>query len=575
MDKNEVARILAQIASFLELKGENTFRVRAYEAASRAVASYQGSLKDALEAGELAELKGIGPATLDIISEVIETGRSSVLDRLQSEVPHGLVDMLHISGLGVSKIRQIHESLRIETLSELEEAARDGRLADLPRFGKKTADKILKNLTFLRQSRTARLFHNARNEAEALCRVLSGMPEVQRVEIAGSIRRRREVIRDLDFVAVTDGPPDALIKRLGSIPGVTEFVNQTDHKLMLKLGQDTVADIFLSDPARFGFNLVRATGSDGHLELLQRRAAGLGLTWTDEGIWKDGDHIPTGEETDVYRTLQLDFIPPELREGTDEVRAAETRSLPHLVTISDIRGFIHCHSNYSDGTSSIADWAAAAREHGYEYLGITDHSVMAAYAGGLREEDITRQHEEIDDTNALYPDITVLKGVELDILQDGQLDYTAGVRAAFDFVIASVHTHLDIDRAAMTRRILRAMEDPTMVILGHPTGRLLLSRDPYPLDLDTIFEAAAERGVAIEINADPQRLDLDWRNIQRAVAAGVMISIGADAHNTSGMSNMEIGVGIARKGWLTSGQILNTRCLEDFMQFVRRRNGRR
>ncbi len=566
MDKKDVARGLEEIAGFLELKGENPFRIRAYRTAARAIATLPGELGKALSSGALAEVKGIGPAILDIVRELVDTGRSRVLEDLRDEVPPGLVEMLQISGLGVTKVRQIHETLHVESLAELEEAARDGRLAKLPRFGKKTTENILKGIDFLRQSTGFRLLHHARAEAAALADVLRTMPGVRRVAIAGSVRRHSEIIRDLDFVVELQGPAGPLVERLGAAPGVREFVSSTERTITLRFGSGTVADIYLAPREGFGFELIRATGSAEHLAQLAERARSRGLAW-------DGG-IPGCEEADVYRELGLSLIPAELREGQGEIEAAAAGTLPALVERSDLAGFLHCHTNYSDGTSTVAEWADACRAAGYHYVGLTDHSKSAAYAGGLREEDIPRQYAEVDEANRRLAGFRILKGVEADILQDGTLDYTPAVRAGFDFIIASVHSRYGMDEAGMTRRVLKAMDDPHMAILGHPTGRLLLSRDPYPLDLDAVFAKAAQRGVAIEINADPQRLDLDWRAVRRALAAGVTISLGADAHGVAAIGNMELGVGIARKAWLRKQDVLNVVPAEEFLAFVGRRRGR-
>jgi len=573
-DRTDVARVLGQIAAFLELKGENPFRVRAYQAAARAAADFPHDLEAARRSGALAETKGIGPATLEIIEDVLDTGTSRALEDLKDEVPPGLVEMLQISGLGVQKVRLIHEHLGIDTLSELEDAARDGRLAGLPRFGAKTAENVLKGLAFLRQTAEHRLVHHARAEARELARVLGALEGVRRVEVVGSLRRHMELIRDLDFVIELGGRVETLYDRLGRAPGVSEFVRHQERAVTLRFTTGTVADIFLATAEEFGFAMVRATGSLAHLAQLEARAGAVGLAWTDAGLLDGAEPVPAPDEAAVYAALGLQWIPPELREADGEVEAAAQGRLPDLVTLEDLRGFLHCHTNYSDGTSTVEEWAGAAGAAGYEYVGVTDHSQAAPYAGGLAPEDIDRQHTEIDAVNAKYPDVRILKGVEADILRDGSLDYTPDVRRRFDFIIASVHARFGLDQEAMTERILTAMDDPTMVVLGHPTGRLLLSRDPFPMDLDRVFAKAAARGIAIEINADPQRLDLDWRSVRRATEAGVTISLGADAHGTSGMANMEIGVGIARKGWLTRDMLLNARGLDGFFAYAgRRRNG--
>ena len=345
MDKKDVARGLEEIAGFLELKGENPFRIRAYRTAARAIAALPGELGKALASGTLAEVKGIGPAILEIVSELSATGRSRALEDLRDQVPQGLVEMLQISGLGVTKVRQIHEALHVETLAELEEAARDGRLARLPRFGKKTTENVLKGIEFLRQSTGVRLLHHARAEAEALASVLKTMPGVRRVAIAGSVRRHLELIRDLDFVVELQGSPGPLVERLGAAPGVHEFVSKSEATVTLRFGSGTVADIYLAPRERFGFALIRATGSAEHLKQLAAWARARG------GAWDAG--IPGCDEVDVYRELGLDQIPAELREGQGEIEAAAAHTLPALVERSDLAGFLHCHTNYSDGTSTV------------------------------------------------------------------------------------------------------------------------------------------------------------------------------------------------------------------------------
>ncbi len=520
------------------------------------------------------ELKGESsslPSTQDIVSELASTGSSQTLERLRQEFPPGLVEMFQISGLGATKIRQIYQRLKVDSLAELENAARDGRLAGLPRFGKKTAEKVLKSIEQLKRSSEPRLFHHAFREAEELAAILADIPRVARIEIAGAVRRRMEIIRGLGFAVALKGSPNDLIKRLGAVPGVSEFVAETDNALSLRFASGTVADIHWAPAAQFGFQWLRATGSEGHIAQLRQLAESRGLSWSDRGLVSDTSFLKTPTELDVYAALDLPYIEPELREGRGEVNAARSGKLPVLIEQEDIRGFLHCHSTYSDGTSTVTEWARACRDAGYEYLGITDHSERATYAGGISEDQLRLQHAEIDAVNKRQSTFRVLKGIEADILEDGSLDLVSETSATFEFVIASVHSRLEMNESRMTARILKAMEDPRMTILGHPTGRLLLSRNPYPMNTDRIFQRAAELGVAMEINADPQRLDLDWRLLREAVDAGVTISIGADAHHVHGMLNMAIGIGIARKGWISKEHVLNTRSVDEFLDHSRAR----
>ena len=527
MDKLAVQAVLEQIAAFLELKGEGPARIREAQAAAA--------------------------------RELDATGRSATLDELREVIPPGLVEMLRIPGLGVAKVRQIHERLDVESLAGLEAAAADGRLAALPRFGRRTAERVLQGIAALRRDTPYHLLHHALDEAQAIARALAGLAGVQRVEIAGSLRRRREIIRDLDFVVVhAGGTREALIKRLGEAPGVTELVGK-EGAVTLRFASGPVVDVFLTTPEEAGWTLARATGSAEHVAELAARAPGVTGAWPDEAA--------------VYRAAGLPWIAPELREGLGEIAAAQAGRLPRLIEQRDLRGFLHCHTNYSDGNTTVVDWATACRDAGYDWIGITDHSESSSYAGGLRADDVTRQHVEIDAANRQFDGFRVLKGVEADILADGSLDYGPAVLDRFDFVIASVHTRFGMSERQMTERVLRALDDPHTAILGHPTGRLLLAREAYTIDLERVLERAAERGVAVELNADPHRLDLDWRMVRRARELGVTISLGADAHSIAGMSNVTAGLGIARKGWLEAGDVLNTRDADGFLAQVRRRGG--
>jgi DNA polymerase (family 10) len=571
MDQRSAARVLEQIAAFLELKGDNPFRVRAFTTAARTLAAFPGDLGPALADGSLATTRGIGPATLQIVSELVTSGRSSILEELREQVPPGLVEMLQISGLGVAKIRQIHQQLGIESLPELEEAARDGSLAKLPRFGTKTAQNILKSIAFLRRGTDAKLSHHAAAEAAALQAGLERLPGVERAIVAGDIRRRTELAKQPVLAVVAEVQPAELFKRLAQLPGVQEFAGQDERQVTLRFVGGDSARIVVTTPVNAGAVLIQATGSDAHLAELASRATATGFSLTGAALWRGSEFVATPDEASFYRALGLSEIPPELREGRGEVEAASRHALPALLELRDLQGLLHCHTNYSDGSNTIEQLAEACRAAGYGYVGITDHSQSAAYAGGLSPEDLLRQVDEIDATNARMTGFRILKGIEADILGNGALDYDDTTLGRLDFVIGSIHTRFSMNESEMTARILAAMDNPNLTIVGHPTGRLLLSRDPYPLSLDKVFAKAAETGVALEINADPHRLDLDWRRLREARDAGVAISIGADAHNLAGLKHVEYGVAMARKGWLTRTDILNARPVEEFLTHASRR----
>ena len=571
MDKKAVAEVLEQIAAFLELKGENPFRIRAFRTAARAIAGFNGDLRQGLEDGSLAAAKGVGPATLQIAAELINTGRAGMLEELREQIPPGLLEMLSIAGLGVAKIRQIHDVLGIDSLPELEAAAMDGRLAKLPRFGQRTSENILKSIAFLRQASAYRLSHHAADEAEGLRAALAKLPGVTAALIAGDVRRRTEVVRDLVMVLVADVAPGDLFKRLSQHPGVHEFAGQDERRLTLRFAGGATAQIVVTTPVNVGAVLVQATGSEQHVAQLAAHAAARGLSLTGAALWRGSEFVYTPDEESLYRALGLAYIEPELREGRGEIAAAERGELPRLVERGDLRGFLHCHTKYSDGSNSVEELALACKTAGYEWIGITDHSQAAAYAGGLKPEDLLRQADEIDDVNARLEGIRVLKGVEADILADGRVDFEERVLERLDFVIASIHSRFNMTAAEMTSRLLTAMDNPYLTVIGHPTGRLLLSRDPYGLDLDLVIEKAAQNAVALEVNADPHRLDLDWRVLKRVREGGVMISIGADAHSVAGIGHVEHGVGMARKGWLAPADILNTRSAKEFTTWAARR----
>jgi len=474
----------------------------------------------------------------------------------------------------VAKIRQIHETLGIDTLPELEAAARDGRLARLPRFGAKTAENILKSIAFLRQASGWRLSHHAAEEAETLVAALRRLPGVLQATAAGEVRRRCEVVRDLVIVLVADVAPAELFERLARLAGVNEFAGQDERRVTLRFAGGSTAQIIVTTTTNTGAVMVQATGSEAHLAELSAAAAAGGFGLNGAALWKGSTFIPTPDEAAFYQAMGLAEIPPEMREGQGEVAAARDGKLPVLLERSDLQGFLHCHTHYSDGSLTVRELAEACQAMGYNWVGITDHSQAAAYAGGLSPDDLKRQRVEIDAVNAELRGIRILQGIEADILVDGKLDYDSDTLGRLDFVIGSIHSRFNLTEKEMTQRLLTAMDDPHLAIIGHPTGRLLLSREPYPIDMDAILEKAAATGTAIEINADPHRLDLDWRLVKRARDMGVPISIGSDAHNAAGIANVDIGVGIARKGWLRREDVLNSRTVEGFLKHVASRRGR-
>jgi len=571
MDRHAVAHVLEQIASFIDLKGgDSKFRVRAFRNAAHAVEDFEGDLEDAVASGELLKVKGIGKATFDVVRELVTEGRSSYLETLRADVPEGLVEMLRIGGLGMARIRLLHEKLGVRSIAELEAAARDGRLAKLPRFGPKSAERVLRGIAYLRRTGEQYLLYHALRQAGRLAGLIRSLPGVTSAEVAGSVRRRLELVRDID-IAVATADPGALADRLASLPTVREVIGRGDPRFAVQFHSGVPARIHTAPPHLFGHLLARATGSRAHLEALRRVASGRGLGLDEHGMTRGGTPIPCPDESALYSALGMPVIPPELREGSNEVELALEGRLPRLLERDDLLGLLHCHTSYSDGTNTVAELAAGCLAAGYRYVGVTDHSETASYAGGLTEEDLVRQHEEIDAYNRSQGDVVVLKGIEADIRADGSLDYSPEFLDRFDFVIASIHSRFEMGREAMTERMLRALDDPHTSIIGHPTGRLLLARDPYDVDIGALIERAAQRGAALEINADPHRLDLGWRHCIEARRAEVPISIGADAHSIAGLEYVELGVAMARKAGLEKQHVLNTRDVEGFLRHAQAR----
>jgi DNA polymerase (family 10) len=570
-DPRSASHVLARIAAYLELHGENKFKARAYETAAKALRGYPSdNLAAALESGELAAVRGLGPATLAVVRDLVEHGQSRYLEQLRQTTPEGLLDMLDVPGLTPAKIHAIHEALGIATLDELEEAARDGRLAKLPRYGKKTADRILHGIAMHRARGQQRLFYQARREGEGLRGMIEAHPDVVHARVAGPLRRHCETVGNLDVVAACRQSPSEVAASFTRIGGVKE-VRGGGSSVELTFVDGITLRLHCALERDFGLALFAATGSVEHVGGVVARLIARGYAVGSQGLEKGGRPVPTPDERTVYELAGLRYVDPAMRENVGEIDAAARGSLPSLVTDADLRGVLHCHTVYSDGRQTVEDMARGAHARGWEYIGISDHSQAAFYAGGLTEAQLATQIEEIEDYNAGDPVVRVLKGIEADILADGRLDYSPELLGRLDFVIGSIHARFSMDGQAMTNRVLRALDEPHLTILAHPTGRLLLSRDPYALDVDAMLQKAAERKVAVEINADPHRMDLDWRYLHRARELGVTIAIGPDAHSVNQLDYVYGGVGMARKGGLEAKDILNTRDADSVIAFARAR----
>lgn len=566
----EVADILEEIGRLLEFKGENPFKVRAYRNAARALADLEEPLETLIAEARLREISGIGAAIADKIVAYAETGSIPLLERLRQEVPAGVLELVAVPGLGPKRARAAFEALGIASLDDLEAAAASGRLAKVPGFGEKTAKTVLASLARVRQYTGRWLAAEARPLGERLLASLRADPAVRRAETAGGLRRAMETVHDIDLVAATDDPA-AVIERFVALPSVAAIAGRGDTKALVRLAGGIPADLRVVTPAEFPFALQYFTGSQAHNTRLRGLAKRHGLKLNEYGLFReDGAGVDCGDEAAVYRALGLSWIPPELREDRGEIEAAGADGLPRLVEPDDLRGVVHIHTDWSDGRATIATMAVAAQERGYEYLVVCDHSRSAAYAGGLDAERLLAQRDEIERVNAELEGFTVLAGCEVDILADGSLDYPDEVLARLDIVVGSVHSRLGLPRQEQTARYMRAIESPWLDILGHPTGRILNRRNGADLEIERLMDAAAEHGVALEINVDPHRLDLDWRWHRAAVERGIRFSIDPDAHGPETIGYLDHGIGIARKGGLTKEDILNALPVEDFRAALRR-----
>ena len=544
------ADFVEEYATLLELSGASPFRVRAYANAVRALETLTSPLDEILAAGTLTEVKGIGDSVAELVAELANTGTAQAYEKLRAATPRGLLDMLRVPGLGPRKIVAIRKALGIETLDALEQACRAGQLAALKGFGSKTQANILKGVEFIRAHEGHCRVDSAHQSVQSLFAVLR--PYAQRLAVAGELRRARETVQQLDFVLSTTDA-DVATAAFVAHPEIAERIAPNAGRLSNGLQ----ANLHVVPDDAFSTALHYYTGSKEHRAALCAKAAEHGLVLDERGLWRGDERIECADEAALFAALGLAYIPPELRENQGEVEAAAADALPDLVTAADIRGLLHVHSTYSDGTDSLEAMARAVQERGFEYMGIADHSQAAAYAGGLRVEDVQRQWEEIDRLNEELAPFRIFKGIESDILGDGSLDYDDDLLAQFDFVVASVHSQFNLSRDAMTARIVRAIEHPAATIVGHPTGRLLLDREGYAVDIDSIIEAAARCGVTLEINAHPSRLDLDWRHVKKARDHGVQIAVNTDAHSVGGLDHLGYGIGIARKGWLRAADIPN------------------
>src|SRR5690348_1776155 len=562
MENKEIARVLWETADLMEIAGEDSFRIRSYRNGATAVEGHRERIEDILRDAErkVTDIPGIGKGLAIVLREIVESGSCERRDVLLQKFPPTALEFLKIHGLGPTGIALIFEHYRVSTIDELERLCLEEKLRVLPRMGAKIEEKVLRSISQYRQRTGRYLLSYAENIAAELTEVFRQLPGVEAVTAAGSLRRGRETVGDLDLL-VTGPDPTPVLERFVTYPRVDEVLGRGENKASAKVGREGLqVDVRALPLESFGAAMQYFTGSKDHNVAIRTRAVKMGLKLSEYGLYRidDESRVAGATEAEIYEALGLRWIPPELRENCGEIEAAAEGKLPELVELKHIRGDLHMHTTETDGRATLEEMAVAAREMGYEYIAITDHSKALAMANGLDEARAVAFAKQVREINQKGLGIRVFSGLECDILRDGALDLAHDALAELDLVIGSVHSHMNLEAAEMTERLLRALECPHLRVLGHPTGRILLHRDPFPFDFERVAAEAVRRGVWLEINAGPERLDLSSTLIRTAKSKGARFTISTDAHHPKHLDHMRYGVITARRGWLGPSDILNT-----------------
>ncbi len=567
----EIAKLFNEIADLLEIKEENVFRIRAYRRAAMNLESLTEEIEAVAARGGLSEIAGIGKDLAAKIQQALETGRIAYLEELRKEIPRGVVELMAIPGVGPKTAKLFFDKLHVDSVEKLEAFALQGKLLGLPGIKQKTVENILKGIQVVKKGRERMLLGQALPLAREIVQMLEKLPQVKQISMAGSLRRMRETVKDFDLLA-TSTKPAKVMEVFTSLPQVAEVLLQGDTKATIRHREGIQVDLRVVEPECFGAALQYFTGSKAHNIRVRDLASRQGLKVSEYGVFKEatGERIAGATEEEVYRAIGLPYIPPELREDTGEVEAALEGRLPDLLDLKDIRGDLHAHTNWSDGHHNLEALIEAAHRRGYEYIIVSDHSRSATVAGGLSEEKLFEQIGTIRALNKKYKKIRILAGSECDILADGTLDYPDRVLAQLDIVVCAVHSRFKQDREGMTARIVKAISNPYVHILAHPTGRLIGERDPYEVDLESVFAAAKQHGKAVEINAQVSRLDLNDHHARRAKELGVMISINTDTHFLDQLENMTLGVATARRAWIGKSDVINTMPLAKLLSWAQK-----
>lgn len=565
MNTGQIAQILDAIAGLLEFKDENPFKIRAYRNAARALEGFTGDIEQLCRDKKLCEIPGVGKAIEEKITQLITTGKMDYYEELRKEIPEGVVAMCAIPSFGPKKARVVWKELGITTIEELRKACVEDRLSGLKGFGEKTQKKILQGIEFHARHAGQFLLSDAMPVAKRLLDYVKAAPTVHRVSIAGSLRRWKEVVKDIDLLASADDAAKVM-EHFVQAPGVVEVIGKGDTKTSVRLASGMQVDLRVVMDEQFPYALAYFTGSKEHNVAVRQAAQKKGLKVNEYGIFEGSKFIECMDEAGFFRALGLPYIPPEMRENTGEL---DCKKIPQLIEYKSLMGVFHTHSTWSDGTAEIDAMAEKARSMGLRYMGLSDHSKAAAYANGMDEHRLSNQMKIIDKLNKQWKDFRILKGLECDILPNGDLDMTPQILGELDFVIGSVHSRFDMPEKEMTDRVCKAIANEHFDMLGHATGRLLLSREGYKLDLNRVLETAQKHEKIVELNAYPNRLDLDWIHCRRAKEMGVMLSINPDAHSTSDLENIEYGVATARRAWLEEKDVLNTRDVDEVLEILK------
>ena len=572
--REKIVTILNQIALILEIKGENAFKIRAYKNGSEIIENYGDDIIQITNDGKLGELKGIGKALASKIEEIVETGKLTYLDELKLEFPDTFFDLFEISNLGPKKIKKLYDNLQIDSIDKLEASCKNNEISKISGFGKKSVEAILESISFRKSNSKFFRTGDIAPIAESILEFLRQLPQTSQAEIAGSYRRGKEIVHDIDFIVATKLPVE-IINEFTKMPEVAQVISKGKTKSSVRLNNGLQCDLRAVKNSEFPFALNYFTGSKAHNVKMRSLAIKNGYSLNEYALnskTKTNEDV-INDESDLYKALGLSFIHPALREDQGEVEAAKDASLPNLIQIENLKGTFHNHTTASDGKNSLSEMAEAATDLGLQYLGISDHSKSSVQANGLSDEELLQQVKEIKDFNDRNNnELTIFSGVECDILKDGSLDYNESVLSQLDYCIASVHSSFSLTENEMTQRVIKAIESPHVTMIGHLTGRLLLLRKPYDINVSKIIDACAKNNTIIEINANPRRLDMDWRWWKKAKDKGVKCSINPDAHKIEHFQYLHFGVKIAQKGWLESSDVVNCLPIDEIKKLLKQKS---